>query len=98
MAISVDDRKHALLIWDTVVNRRFTILSDPGAQVITSYGLLHRGAGMDGQDIALDTTLLVDVDGRERWRHVSQTLLDVPTTEEVLMRIREAAVRDPNSK
>jgi peroxiredoxin len=80
------------------VNRRFAILSDPGAQVITSYGLLHRGAGMDGQDIALDTTLLVDVDGRERWRHVSQTLLDVPTTEEILMRIRETAVRAPNSK
>ena len=80
------------------MNRRFAILSDPGAQVITSYGLLHRGAGTDGQDIALDTTLLVDVDGRERWRHVSQTLLDVPTTEEVLTRIRETAVRDPNSK
>jgi hypothetical protein len=63
-----------------------------------SYGLLHRGAGMDGQDIALDTTLLVDVDGRERWRHVSQTLLDVPTAEEILMRIRETAVHDPNSK
>jgi hypothetical protein len=53
---------------------------------------------MDGQDIALDTTLLVDVDGRERWRHVSQTLPDVPTPEEILMRIRETAVRDPNSK
>ncbi len=78
------------------MNRQFTILSDPGAQVIRSYGLLHRGAGMDGQDIALDTTLLVDVDGRERWRHVSQTLLDVPTTEEILMRIREMAVRTPN--
>jgi mycoredoxin-dependent peroxiredoxin len=98
IAISVDDREHALLVWDSVVNRRFTILSDPGAQVIRSYGLLHRGAGMDGQDIALDTTLLVDVDGRERWRHVSQTLPDVPTPEEILTRIRETAVRDPNSK
>jgi peroxiredoxin len=73
------------------VNRRFTILSDPDAQVITSYGLLHRGAGLDGHDIALDTTLLVDVDGRERWRHVSQTLLDVPTTEEIVTRIRKTA-------
>lgn len=73
------------------MNRRFTILSDPGAQVITSYGLLHRGAGMDGRDIALDTTLLVDVDGREQWRHVSQTLLDVPTTAEILTRIRKTA-------
>ena len=73
------------------MNRRFTILSDPGAQVITSYGLLHRGAGMDGQDIALDTTLLVDVDGRERWRHVGQTLSDLPTAEEILTRIRKTA-------
>jgi hypothetical protein len=53
---------------------------------------------MDGHDVALDTTLLVDVDGRERWRHVSQTLHDVPSTEEVLMRIRETAVRAPNPK
>jgi peroxiredoxin len=73
------------------VNRRFAILSDPGAQVITSYGLLHRGAGTDGQDIALDTTLLVDVDGRERWRHVGQTLSDLPTAEEILTRIRKTA-------
>jgi peroxiredoxin len=80
------------------VNHQFDILSDPGAQVIRSYGLVHRGAGTDGQDIALDTTLLVDVDGRERWRHVSQTLLDVPTTEEILKRIRETLVRAPNSK
>ena len=80
------------------MNHQFDILSDPGAQVISSYGLVHRGAGMDGQDIALDTTLLVDVDGRERWRHVSQTLLDVPTTEEILTRIRETAVRTPSSK
>jgi peroxiredoxin len=80
------------------VSHQFDILSDPGAQVIRSYGLVHRGAGVDGQDIALDTTLLVGVDGRERWRHVSQTLLDVPTTEEILARIRETAVRTPNSK
>ena len=73
------------------MNRRFAILSDPGAQVITSYGLQHRGAGTDGQDIALDTTLLVDVDGRERWRHVGQTLSDLPTAEEILTRIRKMA-------
>jgi len=80
------------------VNHQFDILSDPGAQVIRSYGLVHRGAGTDGQDIALDTTLLVDVDGRERWRHVSQTLSDIPTTEEILTRIRETTKPVPNSK
>lgn len=71
------------------MNRQFTILSDPGARVIRFYGLLHPTAGMEGQDIALDTTLLVDVDGRERWRRVSETLPDLPTAEEILTRIRE---------
>ena len=28
-------------------------------------------------DTALDTTLLVGVDGRKRWRHVSKTLPDL---------------------
>jgi hypothetical protein len=42
-----------------------------------------------GRDIALDTTLLVDVDGRERWRRVSETLPDLPRAEEILKRIRE---------
>ena len=75
------------------MNRQFTILSDLGARVIRSYGLLHPGAGMEGQDIALDTTLLVDVDGRERWRRVSETLPDLPTAEQVLERIRETTAR-----
>ncbi len=75
------------------MNRQFTILSDLGARVIRSYGLLHPGAGMEGQDIALDTTLLVDVDGRERWRRVSETLPDLPTAEQILARIRETTAK-----
>jgi len=75
------------------VNRQFTVLSDPGTRVIRSYGLVHSGAGMEGQDVALDTTLLVDVDGRERWRRVSETLPDLPTAEQVLARIRETTAR-----
>lgn len=73
------------------MNHQFTILSDPDAAVIRSYGLIHPHAGMDGGDIALDTTLLVDVNGRERWRHVSQTLSDLQTAEEVLEQIRKTA-------
>jgi hypothetical protein len=61
--------------------------------VIRSYGLLHPGAGLGGKDIALDTTLLVEVDGRERWRRVSETLPDLPTAEQVLARIRETTLR-----
>ena len=75
------------------MNRQFTILSDLDARVIRSYGLLHPGAGMEGQDIALDTTLLVDVDGRERWRRISETVPDLPAAEQVLARIRETTAR-----
>lgn len=85
----MDDRQHAFLVWNTIVNRQFTVLSDPGAQVIRTYGIVHPGAGQDGKDIALDTTVFIDVDGRERWRHVSQTLPDLPTPQEVLTRIRQ---------
>ena len=94
----MDDHQHALQVWDSVVNRQFTVLSDPGAEVIRSYGLVHHGAGMQGRDIALDTTLLVDVDGRERWRKVSETLPDLPTPDEVLKRIREMTGHAPSSK
>ena len=94
----MDDRQYALQVWGSIVNRQFTILSDPGAQVIRSYGLIHHGAGVEGEDIALDTTLLVDVDGRERWRKVSETLPDLPTPQEILTRIRETTGRASSSR
>jgi peroxiredoxin len=87
-----------LKVWENVVNRQFTILSDPGAHVIRTYGLVHPSAGMEGDDIALDTTLLVDTDGRERWRRVSETLPDLPTAEEILTRIRETAAHASEEK
>jgi peroxiredoxin len=93
LAISVDDREHARSIWEKVVDRQFPVLSDPRARVIRSYGLLHPAGGVDGGDIALDTTLLIDVDGRERWRRTSQTLPDLPSAEQILARIRETTAR-----
>ena len=99
LAISVDDREHAHSVWEKVVNRQFTVLSDPGARVIRSYGLLlHPAGGIDGGDIALDTSLLIDMDGRERWRRTSQTLPDLPTAEEILARIRETTGHESRSK
>jgi alkyl hydroperoxide reductase subunit AhpC len=68
--ISVDDQHDAHEAWQKVAEKKFTILSDPGAQVIRRYGLLHRHAE---SDIALRTTLLIGPDGREKWRRVSQS-------------------------
>ncbi len=86
LAISVDDREHAHQVWEKVVDRKFAVLSDPGAKVIRRYGLLHADGHKDS-DIAIRTTLLVDERGRERWRRVSETVRDIPTVEEVVSRI-----------
>jgi peroxiredoxin len=75
-----------------VLARHFAVLSDPGAIVIRKFGVLHPHG--HGRDIALDTTLLVDAKGIERWREVSQTLPDLPTADEVLTRIRKEITGD----
>ena len=88
VALSVDEQQDAYKVWDKVTDRQFTILSDPGAAVIRQYGLLHahgKGAG----DIAIRTTLLIDEQGRERWRRVSNTIPDIPSADEALNHIRE---------
>jgi peroxiredoxin len=99
VAISVDDQEHAHDVWDKVATRKFTILSDPGAAVIRTYGLLHV-QGRKDQDIALRATVLVNPEGVERWRRVSQSVPDIPTYDETLSQIIQAQDRtngmDPN--
>jgi len=90
--ISVDDQQHAHDVWEKAAEKKFTIVSDPGAVVIRKYGLLHE-SGHGGSDIALRTTLLIDPEGRERWRRVSQSVPDIPTAEETLESIRQAQGR-----
>jgi peroxiredoxin len=89
VGISVDDQQHAREAWEKAGNRKFTILSDPGATVIKRYGLLHE-KGHAESDIALRTTLLIDPDGGERWRRVSQSVPDIPTADETITRVKEA--------
>jgi peroxiredoxin len=45
----------------------YTFLTDPHAEVIRRYGLVHAGAGINGQDIARPGEFLVDVSGTVRW-------------------------------
>lgn len=89
VAISVDDQAHAHDVWEKVAEKKFTVLSDPSAQVIRKYGLLHAN-GRGGNDIALRTTLLIDPSGIEKWRRVSESIPDIPTVEETVSRIKQA--------
>jgi peroxiredoxin len=57
----------------------FSILSDPNAEVIRRYHLLHVGGGPDGHDIARPAEFLVDSSRMVRW---------VNFTEDVRVRAR----------
>lgn len=91
--ISVDDQQHAHDVWEKVAQRKFTILSDPGAKVIRQYGLLHEHGHRDS-DIALRTTILIGPDGRERWRRVSHSVPDIPGWDETFAAIKTAQERE----
>jgi len=50
------------------------VLSDPKAEVIRRYGLLHPKGGEDGQDIARTAEILVDASGTIRWENLTDDL------------------------
>jgi len=87
VALSVDDEQHARLVFDKQVGRKFPILSDPSLSAIRAYGLLHT-QGHAGGDIAIRATLVIDRDGIERWRRVSESVPDIPKSADVLAQLR----------
>ena len=50
----------------------FTFLSDPNAEVIRRYDLVHAGAGENGHDIARPAEFLVDANGTVRWMNLTE--------------------------
>ncbi len=52
----------------------FAFLSDPKAEVIRRYGVLHRGAGENGRDIARPAEFLVDAKGVVRWVNLTDDI------------------------
>jgi peroxiredoxin len=88
VGISVDDAEHTRKVWDDVAHHNVTILSDPGAQVIKEYGLLH-AKGHGDQDIALRATIIVDANGREVYRKVSSSVPDLRTADEIIAELKK---------
>ena len=50
----------------------FTFLSDPKADVIRRYDLVHAGAGTNGQDIARPAEFLLNSSGIVRWVNLTE--------------------------
>ena len=73
VGISVDppeiNRRHSQKLGYT-----FPLLSDPKAEVIRRYDVLHRGAGPKGTDIARPAEFLIDSGGLVRWVNLTENI------------------------
>lgn len=62
----------------------FTFLSDPKAEVIRRYDLLHAKAGPDEQDVARPAEFLLDSTGTVRWVNLTESYWVRATPEQML--------------
>jgi peroxiredoxin len=66
VAISVDSAEQSRELCRKA-GYTFTFLSDPNAEVIRRYDVLHPGAGVNGHDIARPAEFLLDSSGVIHW-------------------------------
>jgi peroxiredoxin len=52
----------------------YPFLSDPNTEAIRRYDLLHKGAGVNGHDIARPAEFLIDSSGVIRWINLTDDL------------------------
>jgi peroxiredoxin len=62
----------------------FTFLSDPDAEAIRRYDLVHAGAGEHGQDISRPAEFLLDGTGTVRWVNLTENYWIRARPEQVL--------------
>jgi peroxiredoxin len=67
----------------------FPFLSDPKAEVIRRYDLLHAAAGANGQDIARPAEFLVDSSGVIRWANLTGDYRVRARPEEIIAEARK---------
>ncbi len=66
LAISVDPLETCRRVAERL-GLDFPVLSDPEGRVVAAYGLLHRGGGPGGSDVARPAAIFVAPDGRIAW-------------------------------
>ena len=67
----------------------YTFLSDPNAEVIRRYDLLHVGGGENGHDIARPAEFLLDASGTIRWVNLTSDLRIRMRPEEAIQQARK---------
>lgn len=70
----------------------FPVLSDPKAEVVGRYGLLHPGGGPGGADIARPAEFLIDSTGTIRWINLTASVMVRARPDQVLKAVDELKV------
>jgi peroxiredoxin len=73
VAISVDSPEQSETL-RRKAGYTFTFLSDPNTEVIGRYGIVHKGAGVTGHDVARPAEFLIDRSGVVRWVNLTEDL------------------------
>ena len=94
MAISVDSREESRNLCQTQ-GYTFPFLSDPHADTIRAYGVVHERGGEERHDIARPAEFLVDQSGTIRWVNLAKNLLARLRPETVLQVIDGMALSPP---
>jgi peroxiredoxin len=87
VAISVDGQE----VSENLRHKRgysFPFLSDPKAEVIRRYQLLHPQGGPDGTDISRPAEFLIDRAGIVRWENFTEDIRVRPRADELLAAAR----------
>jgi len=64
------------------------LLSDPDLKVISAYGV-----AMEGEDIAVPATFIIDGKGGIRWRYVGENMTDRPEGEALLDQAKQVVTQ-----
>jgi peroxiredoxin len=62
------------------------LLCDPDLKVISAYGV-----AMEGKDIAVPSTFVIDRTGAIRWRYVGENMRDRPTAQQLIDKVAQLA-------
>jgi peroxiredoxin len=92
VAISVDSPAESQRLCQSK-GYSFPFLSDPNADVIRRYGVLHPKGGEDGKDIARPAEFLVDAGGIIRWVNLTDDFRVRARPDAVLEAINRMGVR-----
>jgi peroxiredoxin len=86
LAISVDSPTESQKLCQSQ-GYSFPFLSDPKAETIRRYGVLHAKGGQEGKDIARPAEFLVDATGTIRWVNLTDDIRVRARPESVLKAI-----------